>query len=106
MIFYESFYEAAKYLNHEDKSAFLNAVLEYGCEGKVPELKGVPMAMFLMAKPIIDANNARKQNGSKGGRPKKEKSTGRFNNFEPSGIDYNVVADRIINEQFNEINRT
>ena len=45
MIFYESFYEAAKYLSPEDKSAFLNAVLEYGCEGKVPELKGVPMAI-------------------------------------------------------------
>lgn len=102
MIFYESFYEAAKYLNPEDKSAFLNAVLEYGCEGKVPELKGVPMAMFLMAKPIIDANNARKQNGSKGGRPKKEKSTGRFNNFEPSGTDYNAVAEKIINEQLNK----
>lgn len=106
MIFYESFYEAAKYLQPDDKTAFLNAVLEYGCEGKMPEFEGVPMAMFLMAKPIIDANNARKQNGSKGGRPKKEKSTNKFINYEQSDTDWNDVSDKIIEQETRKENRT
>lgn len=99
MIFYESFYEAAKFLSPEDRSVFLNAVLEYGCEGTVPEIKGVAMAMFLMAKPLIDANNARKQNGSKGGRPKGGKNTNKFVNFEQSGADYNAIADEIMKKE-------
>lgn len=96
MIFYESFYEAAKYLQPDDRMAFLDAVLKYGCEGNIPELEGVPMAMYLMAKPIIDANNARKQNGLKGGRPKKEKSTNKFINFEQSNTDWDAVSEEII----------
>ena len=97
MIFYESFYEAAKYLSPEDKASFLGAVLEYGCEGKMPDIKGVPMAMFLMAKPLIDANSARKKNGAKGGRPKKD--AGKFINFEQSGTDYDAISDQIIDTQ-------
>ena len=88
MIFYESFYEAAKYLQPADRTAFLNAVLEYGCEGKEPDFDGVPMAMFLMAKPIIDANKARKENGAKGGRPKKVRTAGNFCNYEQRDPEY------------------
>ena len=99
MIFYESFYEAAKYLKPSDRVAFLNAVLEYGCEGKIPELDNVPMAMFLMAKPLIDANMARKKNGSKGGRPRKD--TGKFVNFQQSNTDWDSVADMVMDAQEN-----
>lgn len=97
MIFYESFYEAAKHLSPEDRAAFLAAVLEYGCDGKEPELNGVPLAMFLMAKPLLDANMARKKNGAKGGRPKKD--TGKFINFEQSNTDWDAVADKVIAHQ-------
>ena len=97
MIFYESFYEAAKHLSPEDRAAFLAAVLEYGCEGEEPELKGVPLAMFLMAKPLLDANAARKKNGAKGGRPRKD--TGKFINFEQSNTDWDAVADKVIAHQ-------
>ena len=84
-------------MSPEDRAAFLAAVLEYGCEGKEPELKGVPLAMFLMAKPLIDANMARKKNGAKGGRPKKD--AGKFINFEQSNTDWDAVADKVIAHQ-------
>lgn len=99
MIFYESFYEAAQYLQKRDRDEFISAVLEYGCTGNTPNINGVPMAMFMMAKPLIDANKARKSNGSKGGRPKKEKSVGKFDNYEQSDTNWNEVADRIMEAQ-------
>ena len=97
MIFYESFYEAATHLSPEDRTAFIGAVLEYGCEGNMPDIHGVPLAMFLMAKPLIDANSERKKNGAKGGRPKKD--AGKFINFQQSGTDWDSVAEKVIENQ-------
>ena len=45
---------------------------EYGLNGSEPELSGVSKAIFSLMKPQIDANNRRKENGFKGGRPKTE----------------------------------
>ena len=44
-------------------------VIEYGLDGKIPDGNGVATAIYLMAKPQIDANNKRYENGTKGGRP-------------------------------------
>lgn len=103
MIFYESFWDAAKCLPHADRLATIEAIVAYGCEGIIPNLTGAPMAVFLMAKPLIDANAERKANGSKGGRPRKEEKTenptqrtaGKFINFKQSDTDWNDVADQI-----------
>lgn len=102
MIFYESFYEAAQHLPQKDADAFINAVVSYGCTGKEPEVKGVPMAMFMMAKPLIDANAERRKNGAKGGRPKENpnaRTAGKFINFAPSGENWNDAADKIMAAQ-------
>lgn len=69
VVFYRSFWEAIQNLSDEDKLKSINAIIEYGLNGKEPETNGVAAAIFLMAKPQIDANNKRYQNGSKGGRP-------------------------------------
>lgn len=101
MIFYESFYEACKDLSPADRFAAYDAIIAYGCAGVVPEkLTGTAKAIFTMAKPLLDANAERKANGAKGGRPRKDgnppqRTAGKFINFEPSGTDWDAVADEI-----------
>lgn len=69
VVFYRSFWEAIKKHPDPDKLESLTAIIEYGLNDAEPEMDGVAAAMFLMAKPQIDANNKRYQNGTKGGRP-------------------------------------
>lgn len=72
VVFYRSFWEAIKRLPESDRLAALTAVIEYGLDGVEPEPCGVAAAIYIMAKPQIDANNKRYINGKKGGRPEKD----------------------------------
>ena len=81
MIIYRSFYEAIKELPDENKLNVLMAVLEYGIDGKEPELSGIDAALFLLMRPQIEANQKRYDNGKKGadygtrgGRPKNDEN--------------------------------
>lgn len=70
MVFYRSFYEAIEDLDdNETKLRAYQAIFKYGLDGEKPELKGTEKAIFRLIKPQIDANNIRKTNGNKGGRP-------------------------------------
>lgn len=69
MVFYRSFAEAISELDDEDQLAAFWAIVNYGLDAEEPEGKGAAKAVFRMAKPQIDANERRYQNGSKGGRP-------------------------------------
>lgn len=69
VVFYRSFAEAIKALPKEEQLKALWAIIDYGLDEIRPEEYGVHTAIFLMAKPQIDANNKRYQNGTKGGRP-------------------------------------
>ena len=73
-LFYRSFYEAISDLEPEDRMKVYDAICEYALNGTEPEISGVASAMFKMAKPQIDANNKRYENGKKGGRPPKEET--------------------------------
>lgn len=104
MIFYESWWDAVKPLPEAEARDALIAILAYGCEGVVPEnLTGSARAMFLMAKPLIDANNARRENGAKGGRPRKDgnptQRSNKFINFTPSETDWDEAARKVIAAQ-------
>lgn len=103
MIFYESWYEACKHITDKEAEQFKMAVLSYGCDGTIPKLEGVTMAMFLMAKPLIDANAARAENGKKGGRPRKDgnpiQRSNKCINFTPSDTDWDEAAQKIIAAQ-------
>ena len=70
VVFYRSFADAIKTLQEEEQLAALWGVIEYGLDEKIPDGNGVATAIYLMAKPQIDANNKRYQNGAKGGRPR------------------------------------
>lgn len=82
-IFYKSFWESVVDLDPGDDATpeekdealrtqfnVLRAICEYAFEGKEPPRGGLESALFRQAKPQIDANNRRRENGKKGGRPK------------------------------------
>ena len=73
-VFYRSFRESIRTLKTKDQLVTLLAICDYALYGMEPELAGVPLAIFTVAKPSIDANKKKRDNGNKGGRPKKETS--------------------------------
>ena len=72
-VMYRSFHEALKELTREQYGNVMYAINEYALDGNLTEdLSGIEKAVFLMAKPQLDANRQRRENGAQGGRPKKE----------------------------------
>jgi hypothetical protein len=80
---YRSFHEALKELSREQYGNVMYAINEYALDGKLTEeLTGIEKAVFLMAKPQLDANRQRRENGAKGGRPKEENEKPMVNEIE------------------------
>ena len=48
----------------------ITAIIDYGLDGTDPDISGTAYALFVMAKPLIDKNNTRYQNGTKSGKSK------------------------------------
>lgn len=69
VVFYRSFWEAIEDLPEPEFKQSVSAVMQYALDGKEPDVTGVAKTFFKMAKPQIDVNNRRYQNGTKGGRP-------------------------------------
>jgi hypothetical protein len=68
-IFYRSFYEAIKDLPRDIQGDVYTAIMEYSLNGITTEnLKPVARSIFILMKPVLDANNQRYENGKKGGR--------------------------------------
>lgn len=70
-IFYRSFFESFEDLSKKDRLTLFEAVCNYALNDIEPELNGIPLAIFKLLKPQLDANIRRYENGCKGGRPKK-----------------------------------
>ncbi len=72
-LFYRSYREALNGMTQKDQLATLLAIIDYALYGVEPKLTGkMPTSIFTVARPVIDANNARRAGGKKGGRPKKK----------------------------------
>jgi hypothetical protein len=78
MVFYRSFYDALRCLSDEELASAFRVLAEYGLNGVELECTGTAKVVLMMAKPQIDKNNLRYENGKKGaefgklgGRPKK-----------------------------------
>ena len=69
-VFYRSFYDSIKGLGDAEFAECMRFLCEYALNDR--ELDGGTLAevVLKMAKPQIDANNQRRSNGAKGGRPK------------------------------------
>ena len=66
-IFYKSFSDALRELPEDMRLHVYDAIIDYAIYGKEPTLTGAEKAMFLLMQPQINANNARYENGLKGG---------------------------------------
>lgn len=73
IVFYRSFYDAIKDLPPEEFKKCACALLEYGLNGTEPSGIGIEKTVFVMAKPQIDKNNQRYENGKNGGKKTKPK---------------------------------
>ena len=71
-----SVFEAAEKLSDEDELQFLRAICSYEISGEQIDLNGISALLFNMIQPALDANlkrySAARENGKKGGRPKKK----------------------------------
>ena len=70
VVFYRSFYESIAELPDNDRLAVYDALFQYALDDKNPDLSDVPLAIFKLMKPQVDANNRKYENGKKGGRKK------------------------------------
>lgn len=78
-IFYKSYYDAISSLDREQQLNIYDAICRYSLYGEETELSKIEKAIFTLIKPTLEANFKRREDGKKGGRPKKnneEKTTG------------------------------
>lgn len=76
-IFYASFKNAADTMSDSNRLAFYDAIVGYGLEGTEPKsLKNHVHSCWSLVQPILDSNNKKHADGSKGGRPSKTSGSG------------------------------
>lgn len=112
-IFYKSYYDAISCLAREQQLNIYNAICSYSLYGDEPELSETEKAIFTLIKPTLDANFKRREDGKKGGRPKKksEEKTSGFEKQKPvvmemsenkkPNVNVNVNANVNANENVN-----
>jgi hypothetical protein len=67
--FFRSFYDAVKELSDPaDRDAVLMAVCGYALDGDIPELTGVPAALFALIRPNLDSSRKKASGGQSGGK--------------------------------------
>lgn len=71
-LFYRSFFESVQTLNKRDQAAVILAICDYALNGVEPSLTGAALSVWILIKPVMDANYRRYKSGKKGGRPKTE----------------------------------
>lgn len=84
--FFSTYYEAAQHLSAKDRAAFYEAVINYSFSAKVPSLKGQAEMCWILVKPYLEKSMEDFMNGSKGGRPRKNKNPG-FPDIENPGFE-------------------
>ena len=71
-VFYRSFYDAIKNMDDATCAACFRALCEYGLNGVEMAADPISAAILTMAKPNVDKNNKKYENGKTGGRPKNQ----------------------------------
>lgn len=82
--FFRSFYESAVQLPEKEQQAdFLMAICGYALDGKPPDIQGIPAALFLLAKPNLDASRVKAESGSLGGSSSKKEAKSKQKGSKP-----------------------
>lgn len=79
-LFYRSYFEAISQLEPGDQLKAYQAVCDYGLNGAAHELSGASAAVFMLARPNLDASRKKASAGSTGG---KTKANGKQSGSEP-----------------------
>ena len=70
-VFYRSFWDAIREMEEADQLAMFRAICAYALDGKAPALtSAIHRAVFAAIRPNIDTNNAKREGGKRGGRPR------------------------------------
>lgn len=107
MIFYRSFYEAAKFLPNDEKVKIYEMIFNYGfyqTEPKGDEATPLTMAIFGLVKPQIEKNITRYENGKKGGRPSTKKD-GKKTKAKPKETEPEPNYNYNVNDNYNVIKK-
>lgn len=110
VVIYRSFVEASKALAPEEFKECWMKIFEYALDEEEPDEIQSPLAeaIFIMAKPQIDANKKRKVDGAKGGAPKGNKNAKKQpvveskNNHRLSDQQPNVNVNVNVNDNVND----
>jgi hypothetical protein len=102
-IFYRSFFEAIKSLDDRKRLKMFDLIANYALNSEEIDTKyEICAQLFALIKPQILANNKRYSDGQKGGRPRKEKTTG-FENKKTTGYSEKKPNENVnVNENKNE----
>lgn len=71
-VFYRSFWDGIKDLPQESFVRLVSAICAYALDDVEPDLSGLEMAVFRSWQANVDASQKRRENGRRGGRPKKD----------------------------------
>lgn len=86
-LFYRSFFDAIKTLNKRDQTAVTLGICDYALNGIEPKVSGAAASVWILIKPVLDANIKRYKNGRHGGRPVTEQKPN-CNQSGTYGFDY------------------
>ncbi len=65
-VFYRSFFEAIESLPKSKQLEVYRAIAQFALDGKEPQISGISQAIFSMARPTIEKNQKKYENGCKG----------------------------------------
>ena len=99
-LIYHEYREPLKLLTDEQRGQLLMALIDYSESGVVPELDGISMMAFSFIQSQMDRDSKKyenrcssnRENGKKGGRPKKENDKNTLWNFELDGYAEHYVT--------------
>ncbi len=92
-IFYESFADALRDLPSEEFKKCVMALCSYVFDNEEPEVDSAIVKIFFsMARPLLDANMAKKEAGCRGGRPRKTTAENEEQNKKPMVTEQKTIG--------------
>lgn len=90
-LFYRSFWSGGSKLKPRERLAFYDALSLYAFTGQETSLPHSAAICWEFAKPLIDSNNKKYEDGSKGGRP--QKTTGFENDITTGSVSLKNISE-------------